>query len=149
MKSSSCSRTPSFSWSCCRRALTCRTREMREGVTSQVPCVGTGDRSHQFVSELEDQVGDLHLRLVFGPSQEVLQKPQSPGDPQHCSTSHSPASSYPGAAKPGVLNPRFPTGLFSTSGSPRAVLNLFRTFFILPLQFPIFYCFIDFLLNGL
>lgn len=83
---------------------------MLEGVTSQVPCVGTGDRSHQFVSELEDQVGDLHLRLVFGPSQEVLQEPQSPGDPQHCSTSHSPASSYPGAAKPGVLNLRFPIG---------------------------------------
>lgn len=90
---------------------------MREGVTSQVACGGTGDRAHQFVSELEDQVGDLHLRLVFGPSQEVLQKPQSPGDPQHCSTSHSPASSYLGAAKPAVLNLRFSTFLGPSSFS--------------------------------
>lgn len=78
---------------------------MRQGVTSQVPCDGTGyRRSHQFFSELEDQVSDLHLRLVFGPRQQVLQKPQHPGDPRHCSTSHSPASSYLSVSKPGVLH---------------------------------------------
>lgn len=30
--------------------------------------------THQLLSELQNQIHNLHLRLVFGPSQQVLQR---------------------------------------------------------------------------
>lgn len=76
IKASSLSKTPSLTCSCCLRALIWKTQQSEtlpvhhRGVLWSVLTVKVS--SHQFLSELQNQVDDFHLRFVFSPADQVL-----------------------------------------------------------------------------